>query len=71
MAGVGRGKGLATSKDSYQLTYLITGMVTVIMAVAAFILFPHFKEKTYQTRKIILRKRYWLYYALTFIAGAR
>ena len=63
--------GLATSKDSYQLTYLITGMVTVIMAVAAFILFSAFQEKTYQTRKIILRKRYWLYYALTFIAGAR
>ena len=63
--------GLATSKQSYQATYLITGLATVLLAIAAFILFPHFKEKTFQTRKIILRKRYWLYYALTFIAGAR
>ena len=32
---------------------------------------PHFTESVRQTRKIVLRKRYWLYYALTFIAGAR
>ncbi len=63
--------GLATSHSSYQLSYLIAGLATVIMAVLAWVMFPHFKEKTYQTRKIILRKRYWLYYALTFIAGAR
>ena len=43
----------------------------MILAGAAFMLFPHFTEKTFQTRKIVLRKRYWLYYALTFIAGAR
>jgi len=63
--------GLATSKESYQTTYLIAGLATIILAGAAFMLFPHFTEKTYQTRKIILRKRYWLYYGLTFIAGAR
>ncbi len=62
--------GLAT-KESYQVTYLVTGLGTMLLAVVAFFLFPHFKEKTFQTRKIILRKRYWLYYALTFIAGAR
>ena len=63
--------GLATSKESYQTTYLIAGLATMILAGAAFMLFPHFTEKTFQTRKIVLRKRYWLYYALTFIAGAR
>ena len=63
--------GLATSKESYQTTYLVAGLATMILAGAAFMLFPHFTEKTFQTRKIVLRKRYWLYYALTFIAGAR
>lgn len=38
---------------------------------AAYLLFPQFNETVRQTRKIVLRKRYWLYYALTFIAGAR
>jgi predicted MFS family arabinose efflux permease len=33
--------------------------------------FPLFPEKIYQHKKLILRKRYWLYYALTFISGAR
>jgi hypothetical protein len=33
--------------------------------------FPLFPEKVSQTKKIILRKRYWLYYALQFMSGAR
>jgi len=63
--------GLASSAESYRITYLLAGLATMLLAGLAFFVFPHFKEKTYQTRRIILRKRYWLYYALTFIAGAR
>ena len=63
--------GLATSTHSYQTTYLLAGLATCFLAVAAYILFPQFNESVRQTRKIVLRKRYWLYYALTFIAGAR
>ena len=33
--------------------------------------FPHFSGGTEQHNRIILRKRYWLYYALTFFSGAR
>ncbi len=36
-----------------------------------FFVFPDFKSETQQTKKLILRKRYWLYYALTFMSGAR
>ena len=63
--------GLVTSIQSYQITYLLAGLATCVIALAAFIIFPHFTESVRQTRKIVLRKRYWLYYALTFIAGAR
>jgi predicted MFS family arabinose efflux permease len=33
--------------------------------------FPHFPSKTVQHKNLILRKRYWLYYLLTFLSGAR
>lgn len=51
--------------------YLITGMVTVAAAVAMWFLFPAFRDGVPQHKKLILRKRYWLYYALTFMGGAR
>ncbi|MCP5368994.1 MAG: MFS transporter [Hyphomicrobiales bacterium] len=51
--------------------YVIGGGATVIGALAAWTLFPHFPEAVEQKRKLFLRKRYWLYYALTFMRGAR
>jgi len=51
--------------------YLIGGCVTVAMAVFCWQAFPHFPAKVEQHKKLILRKRYWLYYALTFMGGAR
>ncbi|NCO45131.1 MAG: MFS transporter, partial [Vibrio sp.] len=33
--------------------------------------FPEFKAEVPQNKKLVLRKRYWLYYALTFMSGAR
>ena len=62
---------LAFGVSSYQPTYLVAGAASVVIAVAAFLICPKFEQKTAQRRQIILRKRYWLYYALTFIAGAR
>lgn len=62
---------LATSLRDYQITYLFSGLATVLLALIAWVLFPQFTQKVKQNRRIILRKRYWLYYALTFIAGAR
>ncbi|HCM0694409.1 TPA: MFS transporter [Vibrio parahaemolyticus] len=32
---------------------------------------PQFKTAVPQNKKLVLRKRYWLYYALTFMSGAR
>jgi len=55
----------------YKTVYLIGGVTTCIIAILAWILFDHFKEEVLQEKKIVLRKQYWLFYVLTFFAGAR
>jgi len=55
----------------YQLVYLLGGSFTVAIAVVMYVKFPHFKGESEQHKRIILRKRYWLYYLLTFLSGAR
>ena len=51
--------------------YILGGGITVAIAVAAWLCFPQFPIRVRQRRQLILRKRYWLYYALTFLSGAR
>jgi predicted MFS family arabinose efflux permease len=51
--------------------YLIGGGITLVLTLAAWILFPRFPEKVEQSKRLILRRRYGLFYALTFMAGAR
>jgi len=55
----------------FRWVYLIGGGLTVVMACFMYLKFPHFKGAAEQHKKIILRKRYWLYYLLTFLSGAR
>jgi len=56
---------------SFTNIYLITGLITVFGTVVLWMAFPYFNDGVVQHKKIILRKRYWLYYALTFMGGAR
>ncbi|NNF81047.1 MAG: MFS transporter [Rhizobiales bacterium] len=55
----------------YVPIYVIGGGLTVVIAAGLWLTFPRFKETVPQRKELILRKRYWLYYALTFMAGAR
>jgi predicted MFS family arabinose efflux permease len=55
----------------YRMTYLAAGGLTVGIALFAWKAFPLYKEGVVQRRKIVLRRRYWLYYGLTFLSGAR
>jgi predicted MFS family arabinose efflux permease len=55
----------------YQWMYMLGGGLTVAIALVGWLAFPRFPEKVRQHRHIVLRKRYWLYYALTFMSGAR
>ena len=56
---------------SYHLAYGLAGSVTILIALFCWLGFPKFKSQNKQERKMIFRKRYWLYYALNFAAGAR
>jgi hypothetical protein len=56
---------------SYRWLYLVAGGVTVLLTVAAWMAFPDFPSKVPQRKHLLMRKRYWLYYALTFMSGAR
>ena len=51
--------------------YLVTGLLTAIAALFMWSVFPTFKPGVAQHAHLVLRKRYWLYYALTFMGGAR
>ena len=51
--------------------YLIGGGVTVAVALVCWTAYPEFKAETEQRRTIVLRSRYWLWYALVFMSGAR
>jgi len=58
-------------KPSYQALYLGFGLGTVLLIGIAAALFRRFDGDVPQRKGIILRRRYWLYYALTFLSGAR
>lgn len=55
----------------FKWVYMITGGVAFILVIVIAVSFPEFKTETPQNKKLVLRKRYWLYYALTFMSGAR
>ena len=56
---------------AYMWLYLIGGGVCIAIVLFCWQHFSLFPEKVTQTKKIILRKRYWLYYALQFMSGSR
>ncbi|MCP5071865.1 MAG: MFS transporter [Rhodobacteraceae bacterium] len=51
--------------------YLAGGGVTVALAIYCWLAYPNFNAPVAQYQKMILRRRYWLYYALQLMAGAR
>ena len=60
-----------TAELDFRWVYMIGGGVTVAVVAVGWLIFPRFPEKVEQRRRMVLRKRYWLYYLLTFLSGAR
>ena len=56
---------------SYNFVYMVSGGFTALVAIFALLAYPQFEAPHPQVKKMILRKRYWLYYALQFMSGAR
>lgn len=55
----------------YVWLFLLAGSVCFALAVVMRAGFPQFISGFEQRSTLVLRKRYWLYYALTFFSGAR
>jgi len=55
----------------YLWVYLLFGLCTLVLAVLMYFGCPHFDGEAEQHKTMVLRKRYWLYYLLTFLSGAR
>ncbi|MET2897003.1 MFS transporter [Vibrio rotiferianus] len=58
-------------KLDFKTVYLLAGGVGFVLIIVMAFAFPEFKTEVPQNKKLVLRKRYWLYYALTFMSGAR
>lgn len=63
--------GWKTFGWSYNAVYMVGGGSTFLLAIICWFMFPQFESPVAQHKTIVLRKRYWLYYALQFIAGGR
>jgi hypothetical protein len=55
----------------YPHMYLLAGGSALLLILAIWVVFPTFEQHTIQRKQIVLRKRYWVYYGLTFMGGAR
>ncbi|MEZ5932235.1 MAG: MFS transporter [Alphaproteobacteria bacterium] len=55
----------------YVWVYIAGGGATVLVALFAWLAFPRIDGEYEQLKTLVVRRRYWLYYALTFMSGAR
>lgn len=56
---------------NYNLIYLLAGGISIAIGLFCWAAIPHFDDRVVQKKSLFLRKKYWLYYLLTFFAGAR
>ena len=56
---------------NYMFIYLSAGGLTVLLGIFCWRAVPKFEVSVVQRTELFLRKKYWLYYLLTFLAGAR
>ena len=60
-----------TAVVDYKLSFLIFGMLVMVAAVYTMIIDPVKEEPVAQHKKIVLCKKYWLFYVLNLLSGAR
>lgn len=56
---------------SYTIVYWLSGGFTALVALICLFAYPQFESPHPQNKTMVLRRRYWLYYALQFMSGAR
>lgn len=56
---------------TYTSMYMLAGGLGIVLVLFMWSLFDKFEQPSTQHKHMLMRKRYWLYYALTFFSGAR
>jgi hypothetical protein len=56
---------------TFNTVFMVGGGITVAIAAWALLAYPQYESPHPQIKTIVLRRRYWLYYALQFMSGAR
>jgi predicted MFS family arabinose efflux permease len=56
---------------TYDTVYMVSGGATIALTLFAALAYPQFVNPIKQRNTIVLRRRYWLFYALQFMAGSR
>ncbi|TMV12572.1 MFS transporter [Arenibacterium halophilum] len=56
---------------SYNIVFMLAGGTTAALALFCLIAYPQFEAPHPQLKTFVLRRRYWLYYALQFMSGSR
>lgn len=56
---------------TYDAVYMVSGGATIALTLFAALAYPQFVNPIKQRNNIVLRRRYWLFYALQFMAGSR
>ncbi|TMV83534.1 MFS transporter [Thioclava sp. BHET1] len=56
---------------SFDFVYLVSGGATVVIALFCLLAYPRFGSPVLQSKGFVLRRRYWLFYLLQFMSGAR
>jgi len=69
--GVGLSVIILSGPLSYLQLYLLVGILIFAIGLWAAVQNPSDRTVPLQSRKMLLRKDYWLFYLLTFLAGAR
>ena len=62
---------LSSTILNFKQIYLLMGVAVFSLAIWALLQNPVRTDIVLQQKKMILRRKYWLYYVLTFLAGAR
>ena len=63
--------GWQVSGSSYDAIFLLIGALCIAMTLVAMLCFGRFQGPVAQRKELVMRQRYWLYYVMTFISGAR
>ncbi|MEL6999968.1 MAG: MFS transporter [Pseudomonadota bacterium] len=67
--------GVLVAREIFDLDYdplfIVGGSICLVFGLWCWAAFPRFEGGTPQHKKLLLRTRYWLYYALVFMGGAR